>query len=80
MPQTGTVARAFDLAKGGTCRNITDIRTRLVKEGYGNIQAHLDGRAIKRQLTTLIKAGLTEAAPAGPATEPLPHAEATLPV
>jgi hypothetical protein len=51
----GTVERAFELAIGGTCLNVADIRVQLAKEGHENINAHLAGLAIRKQLTAIIK-------------------------
>lgn len=53
----GTVARAFDLAKSGTCHTITEIRQQLKVEGYSQIEAHLEGRAVKQQLKALMQGG-----------------------
>jgi hypothetical protein len=55
MPE-GTVSRAFELAKSGTCKNINDIRRRLKQEGYSAIDEHFSGPTMKRQLTILLKA------------------------
>ena len=50
----GTVARAFELARTGTCRNVGDIRAQLKKEGYSQIDDHLAGSSLKKQLTAAI--------------------------
>ena len=55
MAAEGTVARAFELAKEGTCRSLTEIRRRLKEEGYGNTEAHLAGSSIRKQLMALLK-------------------------
>lgn len=51
----GTVARAFELARAGSCRNLDHIRRQLKSEGYASISEHLDGPSIKKQLAALIK-------------------------
>lgn len=55
-PRSDIIARAFELARTGPCRNTTDIQVQLKQEGYSNIPAHFDGPSFKRQLTALIKA------------------------
>ena len=57
-----TLERAFALARSGTCASVNDIRVRLKAERYDNVDAHLSGAAITRQLRTLC----TEAAPSRP--------------
>lgn len=52
----GTVARAFDLARGGQCKSIDDIRRKLKSEGFSSVEGHLGGSTIKKQLGALIKA------------------------
>lgn len=46
--------RAFQLARSGQCRQLSDIHHRLKLEGFTQIQAHLDGRSIKSQLKKLM--------------------------
>ena len=46
----GTVERAFQLAKSGECHSIDDIRRQLAREQCTNIDAHLAGSSIRRQL------------------------------
>jgi hypothetical protein len=50
-----TIERAFELARGGECRSINDIRQQLKIEGCANYDAHLSGLSIKRQLVALMK-------------------------
>lgn len=49
-----TVERAFELARGGQCRSIADVRRKLSSERYDAVDAHLGGPAIKKQLQTAI--------------------------
>jgi hypothetical protein len=48
----GTVERAFQLAP--ECRTLDELRTKLVKERFENIDAHLQG-SLKRELAKLMK-------------------------
>jgi hypothetical protein len=48
------IIRAFELAKGGTCETIEDIRVALKREGYLSVDDHFDGRLIQRQLRALM--------------------------
>ena len=59
-----TLERAFDLARSGACANIDDIRTALKRERYDNIDAHLAGHSIKKQLRALCDAARPATAPA----------------
>ena len=51
-----TIERAFQLARGGACRSIADIRSQLSAEGYDGVHSHLDGMSIKRQLNDALTA------------------------
>jgi hypothetical protein len=55
MQQPTIIARAFELARGGTCRNSTDIRSMLVKEGYDHVHQHMMSPSVVRQIKQLIK-------------------------
>jgi hypothetical protein len=46
----GTVERAFQLARSGECQTIDDIRRQLAREQCTNVDAHLAGSSIRRQL------------------------------
>ncbi len=48
-----TVERAFQLAEH--CVTVDEIRTKLKKEGYSNVDAHLTGGAIRSDLARTIK-------------------------
>jgi hypothetical protein len=50
------VERAFEIARSGSSRSIDDLRRRLKREGYANVDAHLTGASIKRELTLLMRA------------------------
>lgn len=50
-----TVERAFELARGGVCLNMDDLRRTLKAEKYEGIDAHLGSGSLSRQLRSLIK-------------------------
>lgn len=49
----GIIERAFQLAQDSA--TVEEIRTRLQKEGYSNVDAHLMGRKIRSDLVKLIR-------------------------
>ena len=49
----GTVERAFELAP--ECATIEEIRNRLRREGYSNVDAHLQGGTIRSDLKKFLK-------------------------
>lgn len=59
---TDPIARAFELAKSGTCHNIEEIHRVLNNEGFINSVAHLSGPSLKRQLYNLMKAAASNRA------------------
>jgi hypothetical protein len=54
MTQKSTLERALELARQSTCRSVEEIRRTLKTEGYSNIEQHLAGASIKKQLTAAI--------------------------
>ena len=54
MTDIGTVERAFQLARSGECFNVEDIRRQLRREQCSNIDAHLAGSSIRKQLVHAI--------------------------
>jgi hypothetical protein len=52
MPTT-TLERAFDLARSGRFASVNDIRLALKRERFDQVEAHLGGFAIARQLRGL---------------------------
>lgn len=48
-----TLERAFALARSGECASLADIRARLKAEQHDQVDAHLAGPSIRRQLTRL---------------------------
>jgi len=57
MNDKSTAQRAFELARGGTCRSVEDIRRKLTEENYESVSAHLSGPTIIRQLRAAIAEG-----------------------
>jgi len=53
MTSLTTIERAFALARTGECTNVAEIRKRLRAEGFDQVDAHLSGPAIARQLRDL---------------------------
>jgi hypothetical protein len=54
VPEQGTVARAFEIAREGKCQSLKDIRHQLERERYLNVQNHLAGRSIRKQLADIL--------------------------
>ena len=64
----GIIERAYQIADSGEVSDILHIKTRLNLEGYFEIDAHLDGSTIRRDLKRRIAAaqaphGKTEVQP-----------------
>ncbi len=53
MTDTTTLERAFILARSGDFAKVDDIRYRLRAERYDQVEAHLAGPSIARQLRNL---------------------------
>ena len=56
MTETSTIERAFALARSGTCTSVQDIRVSLKRERFDNVEAHLAGPSLARQLRALCEA------------------------
>jgi hypothetical protein len=54
MQQKNLMERAFELASDSSCRSLDDIRRQLAAEQFSNVQGHLGGAAIRKQLKALI--------------------------
>jgi hypothetical protein len=48
-----TLERAYQLAEGGECRTVSDIKQRLAQEGYDRIADQLYGRTVTNALRDL---------------------------
>ncbi len=53
---SGTIERAYQLARTGSSRTVDEIVRRLASEGYDSPQAHLAGKSLRLELRRLIKA------------------------
>ena len=51
------IERAFALASSGRCLTMQDLGKALRDEGYANVDAHLRGSSIRKQLLQLIAEG-----------------------
>ena len=51
-----TLERAFELAKTGDFHRFSDLKTRLLAEGYADAASQLYGPSLRRQLTALCTA------------------------
>ncbi len=49
-----TLERALQLASGGQCKSVNDVRQTLRREGYDAVHQHLHGAAINRQIIDLL--------------------------
>lgn len=49
-PRVALIERAFQLARSGACGSLTEIARALRTEGYRNVPAHLEGKAIRDEL------------------------------
>ena len=72
-----TVERAFELARSGECASMADIRSQLRRERREQVDLHLSGRLIRKQLRCAL-AERTEAIsqaplPGSPALEAPPE-------
>lgn len=50
------IERAYDLARSGPCRSVSDIEQTLKRERFSSVEAHLQGKAIKKSLNLLLSA------------------------
>lgn len=55
MTTISILERAFELSRNGRCRNLDDLRRQLVAERYSNVDQHLAGSTIKKQLRSLMQ-------------------------
>jgi hypothetical protein len=56
MTDQSTIERAFVLARSGSCGSVADIRSTLKRERFDQVEAHLAGPSLARQLRTLCEA------------------------
>jgi hypothetical protein len=53
MQEPTTLERAFALARSGSCASVAEIRMMLKRERYDQVEAHLAGPSLSRQLRAL---------------------------
>jgi hypothetical protein len=61
MTGTNVIERAFQLAP--ECGSLGELKRRLIREGYFQVEAHLSGRQIKTQITPLLNPALASREP-----------------
>jgi hypothetical protein len=55
MDDTNVIERAFQLAP--ECTSIDELKRKLIREGYIQVNAHLSGRLIRSQISPLLNRG-----------------------
>lgn len=55
--------RAFELARASNCKDVDEIRRTLSSENFANVDAHLSGSTVRKQLRALIQARNLSARP-----------------
>ncbi len=66
MPSTAILERAFELARSGHYETLEQVRRRLVRERYEDVDQHLSGSMLRNQLRkALIEAKPPNPVPAG---------------
>ena len=58
-----TLERAFALARSGTCAGVQEIRLTLKRERFDQVEAHLAGASINKQLRALCDEARANIAP-----------------
>jgi hypothetical protein len=48
--------RAFEIAQEGSCKNLQSLAVALAKEGFTNVDSHLEGPSLRKQLGALMRA------------------------
>jgi len=61
MTGTNVIERAFQLAP--ECGSLGELKRKLIREGYFQVEAHLSGRQIKTQITPLLNPALASREP-----------------
>lgn len=55
VTQEGVVERAFSLARSGKFPTLADVIVQLKKENYHQVEMHLEGRTLRKQLRITIQ-------------------------
>ena len=63
MQTQSTLERAFALARSGSCTGLDDIRRTLKRERFDQVEGHLAGSHIGKQLKELCKSARSAADP-----------------
>lgn len=61
MTGANVIERAFQLAP--ECGSLAELKRKLIREGYFQVEAHLSGRQIKSQIMPLLNPALAQEAP-----------------
>jgi len=61
MNSANVIERAFQLAP--ECGSLGELKRRLIREGYFQVEAHLSGRQIKAQIAPLLNPTLSHEVP-----------------
>ena len=61
VPGKSTLERAFELARSGRFDNVSQLKAAVIAEGYDRYQ--LEGAALSRQLSSLIRSATEGASP-----------------
>jgi len=60
MNERNIIQRAFEIAP--ECGSISEVRRRLIREGYLQVEAHLSGRQIRREVKSRLDPVLRQGA------------------
>jgi hypothetical protein len=60
MRSGNTIERAFELARSGDYKSITDLERQLRAEHYDAVAQHLQGSRIRKELQDLMRAAKTQ--------------------
>ena len=64
MIEPNIIKRAYDVAS--ECGSMAELKQRLIREGYLQVNAHLAGWQIRRDLTSRLRPNLPDEASKGP--------------
>jgi hypothetical protein len=54
MNDVGTVERAYQLARSGKFKTVSEIETALIRERYEGVREHLSGGTLRKELKALV--------------------------
>ena len=64
--RTTTLERAYELARGGDCRTVTEIKQQLLAEGYERVRDSLYGPSLNTALRKLCQEHYVPTSPGTP--------------